>query len=120
LAWLKSRSGADDDHDRWEAEFRKWRSRRQKLEFQKEAGKLVSREAVEKKMTDLGWMFRDFLRRLPRAIATASFHLKADRDLAIELETEARRVCDDVQRQIFEMLWEGKKKNEPDIDPGQA
>ncbi len=111
VAWLKSRSGADEDHDKWAAEWRKWRSRRQKLEYQKEAGKLVDREAVEKKMREFAELYRSTLLRLPRVAATEIFRITGSRDFAFDVEAAVFRHCNQTLGEVYAYLKEKRGGN---------
>ena len=103
-AWLKQRRQKTDDESpeaerKWITEFRKFKAKRQKLDYLKEMGKLVEREVMEKKMHNLAENFKGVMDRVPRVAATEIYRLTGNTDHAYDVEAA-------VARHIEAFLWE--------------
>jgi phage terminase Nu1 subunit (DNA packaging protein) len=106
-AWRRSQSllrpkkrGEADDSDKWISEYRKFKAKRQRLEFLRESGKLIPRDEAIEFLTDLGRRFRIALSRVPRIIAQRIYYKKFDRDLSIEIELLGEQACNDILNQV--------------------
>jgi hypothetical protein len=124
--WLDRRRGvaqeSPEEERRWIVQFRKYKSERQKLQFMREAGKLIERaEAMEylKLMAD---RIGHEILSLPDRLASATYTNTGNRETAVEVHQVAERIVreilfrlrradDDISEMGMEGISDAEEKN---------
>jgi hypothetical protein len=139
LEWRKAQSAArrgvagGEYHDRWVQEFRKWKAKKQRLEYLREMGKVIELETAKSWLVELLTICRQALVALPDHLAGEVYRSCGNRMTSVQVSESSKMVVRQVLLQIRQRIAEAggfelsddeaeKKDSNPtqEIEEGEA